>query len=658
MLRLIRRSARLSTLVQGRRCLAATTAVSQEQQQHEFQAETRKLLDIVAKSLYSDKEVFIRELISNASDALNKRKFEQLRAGEEPPQLEISLNVSKANNTLSFFDNGIGMTQEEAIAHLGTIAKSGSKDFMNEVSETDAASAQSIIGQFGVGFYSVFMVADEVNVYTRRWNEQIGTHWSSTGEGGYTVQECSGLSVGTQIELKLNADCRQYSDVDEVLRVAQKYSSFTAFPLMLENEQVNKQEPIWMLEKNQMTDQMHLDFFRFLTSNEKDEYRFNLFYKTEMPIAVRSIFYVPKSRGSMDMMNVDSQSEIALYCRKVLISNQTDLILPRWMRFFKGVVDSEDIPLNLSRELLQNTQLIAKIRETLTDRLIKFLNDRARIEPEEYVQFYQEHKFFIAEGVAGEENAARRDEMSKLLRYESSATKSGELRSLATYVENMKEDQRYIFYLPAGNRAQAEASPYLETIKSKGYEVLFMYDPYDEVVLSRMERFKEKTLFSIENDIIDDSMSTKSIDEQLKEDDTTDLAEFDKLKDWAKEKLGPLVKDVSMTTKLSNQPSMVTVWNLGTVRNYIKMIKMQNPDQTGHFEEEQLALMAEPTLQLSTNHPVTQKLMALSESEPELAEMILMQLYHSSMAKAGLNDDAIAMANRSESLVEQFLHKL
>ena len=267
------------------------------------------------------------------------------------------------------------------------------------------------------------------------------------------------------------------------------------------------------------------------------------------------------------------------------------------------MVDSEDIPLNLSRELLQNTQLIAKIRETLTDRLIKFLNDRARIEPEEYVQFYQEHKFFIAEGVAGEENAARRDEMSKLLRYESSATKSGELRSLATYVENMKEDQRYIFYLPAGNRAQAEASPYLETIKSKGYEVLFMYDPYDEVVLSRMERFKEKTLFSIENDIIDDSMSTKSIDEQLKEDDTTDLAEFDKLKDWAKEKLGPLVKDVSMTTKLSNQPSMVTVWNLGTVRNYIKMIKMQNPDQTGHFEEEQLALMAEPTLQLSTNHP-------------------------------------------------------
>merc|ERR1712147_548104 len=233
------------------------------------------------------------------------------------------------------------------------------------------------------------------------------------------------------------------------------------------------------------------------------------------------------------------------------------------------------------------------------------------------------------------------------LRYESSAAKSGEMRSLAEYVENMKEDQRYIFYLPAGNRAQAESSPYLETIKSKGYEVLFMYDPYDEVVLSRMERFKEKTLFSIENDIIDDSMEgQKSMDEQLKEDDNeVDLAEFDQLKTWAKEKLGPLVKDVAMTTKLSNQPSMVTVWNLGTVRNYIKMVKMQNPDQTGHFEEEQLALMAEPTLQLSTNHPVTQKLVQLVEKEPELAELILMQLYHSSMAKAGLNDDAIAMAN-------------
>merc|ERR1712150_92356 len=191
--------------------------------------------------------------------------------------------------------------------------------------------------------------------------------------------------------------------------------------------------------------------------------------------------------------------------------------------------------------------------------------------------------------------------------------------------------------------------------------VLFMYDPYDEVVLSRMERFKEKTLFSIENDIIDDSMEgQKSMDEQLKEDDkdSVNLAEFDQLKTWAKEKLGPLVKDVAMTTKLSNQPSMVTVWNLGTVRNYIKMIKMQNPDQTGHFEEEQLALMAEPTLQLSTNHPVTQKLVQLVDKEPELAELILMQLYHSSMAKAGLDDDAIAMANRSESLVEQFLTKL
>jgi TNF receptor-associated protein 1 len=548
------------------------------------------------------------------------------------------------------------MSEEEAINHLGTIAKSGSKDFMSEVQESDSASAQSIIGQFGVGFYSVFMVADQVDVFTRRWDAETGIHWSSDGQGGYTVKPIEGLSVGTQIELKLRTDCREYSDVEEVKRVATKYSSFTSFPLMCDNEQVNNIEPIWMLEKNKITDEMHNSFYQFLTG-EPGAFRFNLYYKTEMPISVRSIFYIPKDRPSM-MSADDRKSEISLYCRKVLISNKTDMILPSWMRFIKGVVDSEDIPLNLSRELLQNTTLISKIRETLTDRLIKFLNDRARIEPEEYRQFYNEYKVFIAEGIATEEAAHRRDEMAKLLRYESSNLPAGQMTSLSTYLENMKENQRYIFFLPANNRAQAENSPYLEAIKNKGYEVLFMYDPFDEVVMERMMRFKDKTPFSIENDIIDDDVNAESMEDQMK-DDSVPSEDFAKLSSWSKEILGDLVKDVSMTSKLDRQPAMVTVWNLGVVRQFIKMEKMRNPDKAGNlYNEEQLAQIVEPKLQLSSSHPVTKKLITLHESDPELAEQILKQLYHAAMANAGLNDDAVSIANKTNNLVEMFLEKL
>jgi len=588
---LARRAVYLRPLSNSSRILSA----EEPKVKHEFQAETKKLLDIVAKSLYSEIEIFVRELISNSSDALNKRKFETLQAGEEYPDLDIRLSFNKSENKFIIEDNGIGLSETEAMNNLGTIAKSGSQEFMRAVQDEHSASAQSIIGQFGVGFYSIFMVADKVDVYSRRWNEETGIHWQSTGDSGYTIDPCDNLPVGTRIELGLKPEYREYADSDHVKKVAQKYSSFTSFPLYCEEEHINQIEPIWMLEKNKITDEMHSQFYKHLTGNPAGESRFEFYFKTEMPISVRSIFYVPMERpkygsGTPD----DNKSEIALYCRKVLISNKTDMILPPWMRFMRGVVDSEDIPLNLSRELLQNTPLIAKIRETLTDRVIKFLNERAKRQPEEYRQFYNEHKYFISEGIVMEStdgNAIRKDEIAKLLRYESTDFGAGELTSLEEYIERMKEDQRYIFYLPVKNRQQA---PYLEAVKNKGYEVLFCYDMFDEVVMEQMAKFKDKVPFSIENDIMDDDMDVKNVEEKLKDDEIS-TSEQEALIEWAKEILGDRAKDVLMTSKLESQPGMVTTWNLGAVRNFLRQQKMMNPETAGELNEDELARVTQPS---------------------------------------------------------------
>jgi len=625
---------------------------------YEFQAETKKLLDIVAKSLYSEVEIFVRELISNSSDALNKRKFEEMAAGGDPPALEIKLHFDKANNKLIIEDNGIGMSQEEAMTNLGTIAKSGSQDFMAAVKDENSASAQSIIGQFGVGFYSVFMVADGVDVFTRRWNEDVGLHWRSTGDSGYTIEPKEGLDVGTRIELTLKPDSREYADPSHVKKIVQKYSSFTSFPLYCDGDHVNEIEPIWMMEKNEISDEMHNKFYRFL-SNGSDDPRFTLYYKTEMPISVRSIFYIPSERPNFTRSSPDeNKSEISLYCRKVLISNKTDMILPNWMRFIRGVVDSEDIPLNLSRELLQNTPLISKIRDTLTDRVIKFLNDRAKRQPEEFKKFYAEHKYFISEGIVLEgENAHRRDQIARLLRYESSEFGAGEITSLEEYISRMKEDQRHIYYLPAKNRQQALASPYLEAIKNKGFEVLFFYDMFDEIVMEQMEKFKDKVPFSIENDIIDDNVDGTNVEDSLKDDDINS-DEQDKLTEWAKESLGDLASKVQMTGKLENQPGMITVWNLGVTRNFLRTQRMQNPDDPELFKPETIAKISEPTLQLSKSHPVIKKLSELKDRDETTAKKVLKHIYTSSMVNAGLNEDAVGLARDANELIQELLHKI
>uniref|UniRef100_A0A182SGG0 Heat shock protein 83 n=1 Tax=Anopheles maculatus TaxID=74869 RepID=A0A182SGG0_9DIPT len=377
---------------------------------HEFQAETRMLLDIVARSLYSDKEVFVRELVSNASDALEKFRFliqtstdgASGEFAEADRSLEIHIGTNKQDRQLTIQDTGIGMTREELVANLGTIARSGSKHFIEQLKESGRGTqenVQNIIGQFGVGFYSAFMVADRVDVYTRSSRAGApGLKWSSDGSGTFEIQEAENVAIGTKIVIHLKADCREFSDEDRIREVIRRYSNFVGSPIFLNGKQANQIQPIWLMDPKQVTGEQHNEFYRFV-GNTFDTPRFTLHYKTDVPLSIRALLYFPEGKPGLFEMSRDADGGVALYTRKVLIQSKTENLLPKWLRFLKGVVDSEDIPLNLSRELLQNSALIRKLRTALTNRTLRFLHDRSQKEPESYDKFYKDYGLFLKEGI-------------------------------------------------------------------------------------------------------------------------------------------------------------------------------------------------------------------------------------------------------------------
>lgn len=454
------------------------------------------LLEIVAKSLYSENEVFVRELISNASDAIEK--FRYLLNTSEPGQIvepdrasEIHIETNKQDMKLIIQDKGIGMSREDLMENLGTIAKSGSKQFLKDLEHADKASnVSNIIGQFGVGFYSVFMVAKNVDVYTRSSApNSIGYKWSSDGTGSYEISECENVDVGTKIVIYLKPDSREFADENKIREVVKKYSNFVGSPIFLNGTQLNLVQPLWLMEPKEVTDEQHTEFYRYI-ANSFDTPRFKIHFKTDVPVSIRSVLYFPDEKPGLFEMSRDSSTGIALYTRKILIQSKTELMLPKWLRFVKGVVDSEDIPLNLSRELLQNSALIRKIQSVLTTRVLKFLYDKSVKDTENYSKFYQEYGLFMKEGIVTTQDQNEKENIAKLLRFETNKSGDGVRISLEDYLKNLKENQKEIYYLAAPSRQLALNSPYFESLKREGYEVLFLYEPYDELVMMQLISFK------------------------------------------------------------------------------------------------------------------------------------------------------------------------
>jgi HSP90 family molecular chaperone len=423
----------------------------------EFQAETRKLLDIVTHSIYTDREVFVRELISNASDALEKFRYRQVKgevnANDEP--LEINILANKDTNTLTLIDNGIGMSKEELIENLGTIARSGSKQFVESLKSTGSTDTNSIIGQFGVGFYSSFMVSDSVTVESISALKSADTNsntWESDGSGTYKIKESSRSdnikSRGSCIVMKLKESCKEFADADKIKSIIQRYSNFVAFPIKVNGEVVNTVSAIWLNDKNSVTTEQYNNFYKFI-ANAFDEPRYTLHFRADAPIDLKCLFYVPTFHTEKFGMG-RMEPGVNLYSRKVLIESKPKDLLPDWLRFIKGVVDSEDLPLSLSREKPQDSNLLRRIREVLTRKLIRYLEEQMKNDAAKYKEFYIEFNYFLKEGICHDFRFM--DQISKLLLFESSSLNEGELTSFDEYIARSTPDEKEIYYLVAPNR--------------------------------------------------------------------------------------------------------------------------------------------------------------------------------------------------------------
>lgn len=622
-------------------------------EKREFQAETRMLLDIVARSLYSDKEVFIRELISNASDALEKFRYlsvsgvpETTNLVETDRPLEIRLVTDKQNRTLTFQDSGIGMTKDELTSNLGTIARSGSKSFIEEIKKQGAEQAGSIIGQFGVGFYSAFMVAEKIEVFTRSSRSgSPGYKWSSDGSGTYEIEEVDGVPVGTKIVVHLKTDCREFSDDETVKSIIKKYSNFIGSPILLNDEQVNAIKPLWLMEPKEVTHEQHTEFYRFI-SNSYDKPRFTLHYKTDAPISIKSILYVPEGKPGLFELSRDSDVGVALYSRKILIKSKAENILPKWLRFVKGVVDSEDIPLNLSRELLQNSALITKLKTVLTNRFLKFMIEKSQKDPVGYEAFYRDYSIFLKEGIVTNQSVIEKEEISKLLRFESSKLENGVRTSLSDYAARQNSDQKCIYYLAAPSRELAQSSPYYESLKKRDTEVLFCYEMYDELVLLELKEFGGRQLVSIENDMQKDPADATEVigGESLQQ------TQVDEVITFLKNNLAGKVFDVRTTQRLDSHPCVIIVPEMAAARHFIRT-------QAQNLSEENRFALLRPQLEINAKHPIIKKLHSLVSSDKELANMVSQQLFSNAMVTAGLIMDPRNLITHINDLLVRALEK-
>jgi len=607
-----------------------------EKKARQFQTETRQMLDIVTNSLYTDREVFLRELISNASDALEKARYlktkDELLESEKP--LEVRIFTDEVNKTITLQDTGIGMTDEDLVSLLGTIARSGSKAWVREKANDPDAIRDNIIGQFGVGFYSSFMVAKKVEVFTRSAKaadgDKPGFYWVSDGSGEYEISEAEGVERGTKIIIHLKDDATSFSVANKVDKIIQKYSNFVGFPIYLNGARLNTIQAIWTLPKNEVTEDQHLEFYRYF-SGAYDTPVYRMHFKTDAPININALFYFPERH--MEKFGVGrTEPGTSLYSRKVLIKSKAQGLLPDYFRFIRGVVDSEDVPLNISRENMQDSLLISRISSVLTKRIIKFLLDEERKDPEKYAKWYQEFSTFIKEGVCSD--FSHKNELAKLLRFESSMEPKGKLVSLDDYISRMPPSQQNIYYLCVPNRFLAETSPYFEGLKAAGTEVLFLYHGIDDFVMNSIREYNNRKLVSAE-----------SSSDNARSEDNTKHAD---LINYIKEVLGKKVSSVTVSKRISSYPAIVVDHESAATRRMLKMM------DGGSFLEMDSSLSRQK-LEINPDHPIFVKLMQTKDADPAVAKLVVEQVFDNALLAADILDNPRSMLPRMISLLEKAL---
>ncbi|HEY0947476.1 MAG TPA: molecular chaperone HtpG [Opitutaceae bacterium] len=609
-------------------------------QTFEFQAEIKQLLDIVIHSLYTEKEIFVRELVSNASDALEKLRHLQLTEKEvfdNNLELEINLTTDDKAKTLTIQDFGIGMTRAELIENLGTIAHSGSKAFLKALGQNGQKNA-NLIGQFGVGFYSAFMVAKQVKVYSHSWRASEPGHvWTSDGSGSYSVEEVEGQRRGAKIVIELKDECSEFSQEHRIKEILERYSAFVSFPINLNGKRINTVQAVWLRNKSEVKDEEYTEFYKF-QAHAFDEPRLRLHFSADAPLQINALLFVPKENPEKFGL-MRAEPGVSLYCRKVMIEAKPKDLLPEWLRFMKGVVDSEDLPLNISRETMQDKALIDKLNKVLTKRFIKFLSDEAKNHADAYTEFYAQFGIYLKEGAALD--FAHKDELMKLLRFESSLTEAGKTTSLADYVSRLQSEQKEIYYLIGANRAAIESGPYLEGFKARNLEVLFCYEPVDEYVMNNVREFDGKKLTAADHaDVKLPDVPKPPAEGALSDDEVKDLAK------WLKDTLGERVAEVKGSDRLVDSPAVALNADKFMSPHMRRMMKAMNKEGA---ESTPLRV----NLEINPRSAVIKRLAATRTSAPEKATLVAEQLLDNALIAAGLLEDPTKMVQRLYKLLEQ-----
>ena len=614
----------------------------------EFKAETKKLLDILVHSLYTSKDIFLRELISNSSDALDKLRFESNKGtdiADKDLTLEIKIGFDDKKNTITISDTGIGMTRDEMIANIGTIAKSGSEEFLKQLSENKDA-INNIIGRFGIGFYSVFMVAKEVVIKTKSYKkDEVAVEWKSDGLGDYEISDIDGeINRGTTIEIFLKDDAKEFAEKYRLESIIKKHSNFISFPIYLENEKINTIAAIWREPKSNLKKEQYDEFYKFLTYDTEEPFE-TIHTSVDAPIQFNSLLFIPKKSYEYWRFNRDDYG-LDLYVRRVLIQHQNKELLPEYLSFVKGVVDSEDLPLNISRETLQENIIFTKIAQSVTSNILSDLIKVAKDSPERYAEFWKEHGRIFKLGYMDFSNA---DKYQQLLRFNSSVSKDEkELVSLEDYVSRIKKDQKEIYYSLGTSKEAIDLNPHLEIFKAKGLEVLYLYDPVDEFVVSSIRKHKDFDFKSVDGvnlkdlDKLEDVEKNEEPKEKFsKEDDKA----FGKLLLKMKEILGDSVTEVHESKRLKGSPSCLINPDDTMSSTMQKILKMSNQ---GMAMPPQKRLM-----EINKDHKLIKNLIHVfkkNESDQFIADTTE-QLYESALLLEGNLEDPHKLVNRLNKML-------
>lgn len=613
----------------------------QKTKKYEFQSEVKQLLNILVYSLYKNKEVFLRELVSNAVDALNKVQFEILtnkEAEDKDAELRIDISVNKTNNTLIIEDSGVGMDREELIENIGTIAHSGTMDFLKKLAEAKDKEQVDLIGKFGVGFYSSFMVAEKIHIYTKSFHKESPAYlWKSRGDSNYTIAETVKKKRGTRIEIFLKKGGKEFLDKSVIKNILAKYSKFVPFPVYIENEKIEAVEAIWTQPKSSLKKKDYIDFFKFF-ENTQEEPETYLHLSSDAPVQFNAILYIPKT--SIEQFGLFKiEPGVDLFSRKVLIQKGNKDIMPDYLRFVKGVIDSEDIPLNISRETIQNNIKIIKISKYILKKLIAHLKTMKEKDQEKYLSIWGNFHRNLKEGIASDfEN---KEKISPLLLFHSSKYPKKEYTDLNDYIERMEKNQKEIFYISGLDLETMEKNPALEAFKQKDLEVLYLDDPLDEFVIEHLREYKGKSFKLAESADI-------KIDKK-KEQDKDYLKGVAGLVSYLKKTYGEKVVEVKVSNRLVDSPCLLVQAADGPSVQMEKIFKMTNKDYK----------FAKKVLEINPDNDLIKGMVRLHGQKPLSKELKLLalQLLDNMLLREGVIEEIDDIVPRIQEIMLQAVKK-